>query len=513
VAILQALISLITKSAGKILNAAFGWAVLALFGHTTPKEQTVLSGVVAAAAAWPLLLAGVAFPKAMLFVVSFVPLSKSVPSLALRIVWIALALFVPLVVGSVIAARAPKDALPESALKRLLRGFQVTLALAVAFVLMLVIAPALKVVNVARGRMDVRVPALVQEGIGTEFMAALVAALSMQHIELRAAAPPWHMTAPANILKKLGGRAFANFVGERPQYRVSPELEVNLNPNELLLRGKERPLLRAQAVAQEVMAPRCVLATMDAQAQDLERQIKRVWQIYGERPGDHRAASALIARRDEIARDLSQSDIPFDEWQIVYRELLQLDRALRGEGALIVRAASKEREEERMASQKELEPEERALPATGGGRRPEHPIETPPAALARSEAPASLEHMTNRELIRYISQNALRLAKSEVELAKAELKADLKKEVGMAKGLGAAGLCAIWAVSLMLMACALALGTVMAEWAAALVVGGGVLVVGTVAGLVGWGKRVQKPLETTLRTLKEDARWAKERLA
>ncbi|MFL5454823.1 MAG: hypothetical protein ACJ78X_00325, partial [Myxococcales bacterium] len=91
-AILQALISLISRSAGKILNAAFGWAVLALFGRTTPKEQTVLSAVVAAAAAWPLLLVGVAFPKAMVFVVSFVPLSKSVPSGILRIVWIVLAL-------------------------------------------------------------------------------------------------------------------------------------------------------------------------------------------------------------------------------------------------------------------------------------------------------------------------------------------------------------------------------------------------------------------------------------
>jgi hypothetical protein len=276
---------------------------------------------------------------------------------------------------------------------------------------------------------------------------------------------------------------------------VSPELEVNLNPNELLLRGKERALLRAQAVSQEVMAPRCIFATMDARAQDLERQIKRVWKIYGERPSDHRHASALIVRRDEIARDLAKSEIPFDEWQIVYRELLQLDRALRGEGALIVRAASKEPEEERMASQKELE------------------IETPAALPPRSSTPASLEHMTNRELIGHITQNAVQLAKREVELAKVELKADLKAEVGMAKGLGVAGLCAIWAVSLMLMACALALGTVMAEWAAALVVAGGVLLAGSVAGLVGWGKRVQKPLETTLRTLKEDAQWAKERLA
>jgi len=326
-------------------------------------------------------------------------------------------------------------------------------------------------------------------------MSAFVAAMSLHHIELREGDPPWHMTAPASLLKKLGGRAFANFVGERPQYRVSPELEVNLNPNELLLRGKERPLLRGQSVAQEVMAPRCILATMDARAQDLEQQIKRVWQIYAERPGDHRVATALIARRDEIASELSKSDVPYDEWQIVYRELLQLDRALRGDGALIVRVSYKENEEERMASEKELS------------------IENPPAAVVRGSSPAALEHMTNRELIGYISQNALKLAKSEVELAKAELKADLKKEVGMAKGLGVAGLCAIWAVSLMLMACALALGTVMAEWAAALVVAGGVLLVGTVAGLVGWGKRVQKPLETTLRTLKEDARWAKERLA
>jgi hypothetical protein len=34
VAILQAILSLIAKSAGKALNAIFGWAVLALFGQT-----------------------------------------------------------------------------------------------------------------------------------------------------------------------------------------------------------------------------------------------------------------------------------------------------------------------------------------------------------------------------------------------------------------------------------------------------------------------------------------------
>ena len=77
----------------------------------------------------------------------------------------------------------------------------------------------------------------------------------------------------------------------------------------------------------------------------------------------------------------------------------------------------------------------------------------------------------------------------------------------------AAGLCAIWAVGMMLVAVALALGTVLPEWAAALIVAGGVLMVGTIAGLVGWGKRVRNPMETTRRSIKEDVQWAKERIA
>jgi len=489
VAILQALISLITKSAGKILNAIFGWAVVALFGQTTPREQTMLSAVVAAAAAWPLLVLGIVVPRVTLFIVSFVPLSKSVPGLWLRILWIALALLVPVVVGSVIAARSPSSALPEPRWKKFLRGFQVTLALAIAFLLMLVVAPMLKIANVMSGRLDVRLPLLVTKGAGPELVDALVAALSAYGIELRPADPPWTMTAPAGVLRTLGGRAFSSFVGGETLYRVGDGLQLNLNPNELLLRGKPDRVLRAQTLAQEVTAPRAALMATDARARDLERQIKRVWSVYAEDPADHRGAPILLRRVREIARELSQSDLPFDEWQIVYRELLQLDRALRGEPPLLA-------QEEEMADRKRLpETSERiALP--------------PPSSV-----PVRLESMSNKELLQHITQNAVLLAKKEVELAKAELKADLKNEVAMAKGLGVAGLCAIWTVSMMLVAAALALGTAIPEWAAALIVAAAVLLVGTVAGMVGWGKRVKEPLETTRRTLKEDVQWAKERIA
>src|SRR4051812_34779469 len=40
-AILQAIFSLLSRSAGKLVNAVFGWAVRALFGQPKPSEQTL----------------------------------------------------------------------------------------------------------------------------------------------------------------------------------------------------------------------------------------------------------------------------------------------------------------------------------------------------------------------------------------------------------------------------------------------------------------------------------------
>jgi hypothetical protein len=79
-AVLQALIALVTRSLGRITSAIFGWAVVALFGQTAPAEKTMLSALVGAAAAWPILLLGIAMPKLAAFVLGFVSLPDWIPS-------------------------------------------------------------------------------------------------------------------------------------------------------------------------------------------------------------------------------------------------------------------------------------------------------------------------------------------------------------------------------------------------------------------------------------------------
>ena len=83
-AILQGIISLLTRSVGKIFSALFDWAVVALFGRVEGRQKIWLSALMGAAAVWPVLLLGVAAPKVAVFAIAFVPLSSSVPAGILR---------------------------------------------------------------------------------------------------------------------------------------------------------------------------------------------------------------------------------------------------------------------------------------------------------------------------------------------------------------------------------------------------------------------------------------------
>jgi uncharacterized membrane protein YqjE len=500
VAILQALISLLSRSASKALNAIFGWAVLALFGQRSAREQTLLSALVAAAAAWPLLLLGVFVPRIALMVVAFVPLAKEAGPY-LRVLWIALALVVPLAVGIAVANLTSSDRLPEPAWKKLLRGFPITLALAGSFLLMIVVAPVLHIAALIRRHEVVRIPALMDRNHTAETMAALADALAARGIPLRRAEAPWSMTAPSKIMLKLGGAAFASMANEHVEYRCSDVLSLAVLANETVLRGKSEVVGLARALSAEVYAPRPILTTFNPEARAIESQLKRVWSIYLEQPRAHRHSDILERRLAELTADLSRQNLPWEEWQIIYRLLLQFDRALRGHAQLL--GESTLHEENDMAESKEK-------PALPG---PRNATRLPGAPTLAEAVPIPLEGMSNRELITHVIDNARLLARKEIALAKAELKQDLRTELSMVKGLGIGAICALCTLNLMLVSVALALGHVMPEWAAALVVAAVVLLIGTVAGVVGWSKRVKNPLESTRRSLKEDALWAKERLA
>jgi uncharacterized membrane protein YqjE len=490
-ALIQAVLSLISRSVGKILTALFDWAVVALFGRVSGRRRMLLSGLVASAAAWPLLLAGVVAPKAAAFFLAFVPLPDALPAWLVRLVWIALALFVPVAIGAGLRPPpAEKGGTRPGLFRSVLRGFPITAGLALAFLVLLVTVPVLRVASALCGRQDVHVP-LVTTPASYPAAAALIAETLRRHdIAVVALRPPWWSALPTRILTHIAGGALSGLIAAESAYFRAGKLELALYPNALLLRGPVEDSARAHVLVVEALSGRPdMFQTLTAEAQDLERQIQRVWAAYRRAPEAHRNAWALRSRLDAITAEMSQQPLSFDEWQVVYRQVLQVERALAGKPQLL---------EERLLGKD---------PVMATSMAP-----TPDTA-APADNPRALSTMALTR--RILTSPGSLLVHKEVELARAELAEDVHAALGMVKLFGAAALLALFALNLVLLALVLALAAwlPLPGWTVALGLGTLLLALAAVLGGVGWSRRVQAPLDLTRKTVKEDMHWAKERLA
>jgi nitrate/nitrite transporter NarK len=118
------------------------------------------------------------------------------------------------------------------------------------------------------------------------------------------------------------------------------------------------------------------------------------------------------------------------------------------------------------------------------------------------------------ELVKQLSEQTSRLARQEVELAKAEL-TEKGKRAGIGAGMfGGAGIFGFYAVGALTATAIVALATAVAAWLAALIV---TVVLGAIAGVLALqGKtKVQQATppvpEQATESVKEDVQWAKTR--
>lgn len=118
------------------------------------------------------------------------------------------------------------------------------------------------------------------------------------------------------------------------------------------------------------------------------------------------------------------------------------------------------------------------------------------------------------ELVQQLSEQTSRLARQEVELAKAEL-TEKGKRAGIGAGMfGGAGVFGFYAVGALVAAAILGLATAVAAWLAALIV---TAVLGAIAGILALQGRTKvqqatPPVpEQATESVKEDVQWAKTR--
>ena len=121
---------------------------------------------------------------------------------------------------------------------------------------------------------------------------------------------------------------------------------------------------------------------------------------------------------------------------------------------------------------------------------------------------------TVAELVKQVSEQTSRLARQEVELAKAELTVKGKR-AGLGFGMfGGAGVFGFYALGALVAAAILGLATAVAAWLAALIVAGAIAMIAGGLALTGKSKVAQAtpPVpEQASESVKEDVQWAKSR--
>jgi hypothetical protein len=479
-AIVQALVAFIGRSFGRILSALFDWAVVAIFGYTSGTEKIFLSGLLAAAGAWPLLLLGIAFPKVATFILAFVPVPSWVPSWIVRAVWIALAVIVPLAVGAAIAARQATDQPRRSWPARLLRGFPITIGLSAALLITLFTVPVLRLISAIRGRKDVQVPLLTDQHTYRQVTRRVPVVMEEHARPVRRRRPPWWLTAPLRVLSAMDHDAFASRIPADLAYFEGRDLVLALYPSGLLIRGRPETLAPAQGLIIEGVSDLPVWQTSDPRAQEIERRIASLWQSVEGGEGPERIGLSTVRLR-ELARSIEALPVDYEDWQIVYRKALQLGRTLDAQPQLLAGLVHKEETMQRY---------------DGRAR-----------ADARNGGPST------RTLVSEIGSQLVELAQKEVELARTELASDVRAGRNAAIALAVGSVVVLMGATLLLVAGVLALAEIMAGWLAALLVAAVVLTVGIVTAVVGWSRRPRVALMLTRKSLKEDWEWLKAQVA
>ena len=306
---LGALFAFLTRQVTRLVQLAFGWATLVLFGQVSKDKQLLLSFMALLALVWPIALVGVALPSVGTFLLGLV----TVPDwLNTWVRWgmIALAVLAPLGVGFLAIKLREQTPKGLSLVAALFAGYPNAFALAVVLLWLMIVTPVMKLITVARRQESAHIPIAVKPGGYDAVVDDLRAALERAGIVVRHAFAPWPLTLPGRILALVGGAGVKALVPQHLSQLRAPDFVMTVHPMDLALSGKRRALAHGRAALVRELTFTQAYQTWTKEAHEMEDAL----------------TSAADGKTDvgAIGARLHDLDIPFEEWEILYRMLLQV---------------------------------------------------------------------------------------------------------------------------------------------------------------------------------------------
>jgi len=331
-AIIGSVFAMLGRFLGRLLNAALGWATILLFGKVEGRRQLFLLVMAIGSLVWVVTLAGIVLPDIATFALTFVPVPDFVDDTWIRIAMLAASAAIPLLIGMGAVVLTDKERRPQGGglVSAVLRGYPFTLVLAVTIVFLGVIAGARKARSLMKRWSDAHVPVIVKPGGYDRVVADLESVLDAAGLDVRREAAPAVLSLPAHLLDAVAGKSLGGLVPDRLMVLKGEGLDILVYPSDIAISGSKDRLARARAAIASKLTTSPAYLTTTAEAERLEDSITALAGQGG------READLKLA---EIDRRLERLNVPFDEWETVYRERLQVERDLLARRMATIRPA------------------------------------------------------------------------------------------------------------------------------------------------------------------------------
>jgi hypothetical protein len=323
-ALIAPLLAFVGRFIGKVVQTVFGWATILLFGRVPESKQLLLSGVALGSILWVAVLIGVIVPDLGAFLVTAVPAPDFVSDTWIRIAMLVAALVLPLLIGLAgLFLIEPQDR-PHGVQRivQVLRGYPYAAVLALVLLFLAVIAPIRKLRSILKRWDDAHIPVVVKPGGYERVGDDLERALDGADLPTERTKAPVVLEMPSKLLALVGGSSVRRLVPDRLLVLKSTGLEVTIYPSDIHMTGAKAQVARSRAALASAMTFTDAYQTTAKEAQEVEDVLRRV--------ADAAPSGALAHRalRDIDVR-LARLVVPYEDWDVLYRQRLQVELALR----------------------------------------------------------------------------------------------------------------------------------------------------------------------------------------
>ena len=330
--ILQVLIGLALRSLGRIANTALGWATVLLFGRIPQRRQIIVTTMAFGSVVWLVAIAGIVWPEFAAFLLAFVTLPPWVDRAWIRLAMLAAAAAVPLVVGAAALLLLDPRERPRGAVdiaRALAPGYRYTFGLAVTLILSALIAPVTQIRTLLRRWTTRHLPVVIHaadyETVAAEIEQVLAEAGVGTH---RVPTSPL-ISVPTRMLLLLMGGSVAGMVTHELATFAGRDVEVTVHPFDIVISGPTRRVAGVQAVLTEMLPFTRAYLTWTRDANEIEDRLREAWRNRAAAPAGDPAAGIGVSALDGIEQTVRHTGVAFEEWEVLFREFLLVERRLR----------------------------------------------------------------------------------------------------------------------------------------------------------------------------------------